>query len=188
MRIALILVGLGTLAMMELEVAPRTKKPGNEPLTQVTVGPAVSRDTLTAADRFEIVRPQQHEAPVQPISPAEPISPVEPMPPDRVATIAQEPSKTIEQRKTIEHRKTIEQRKRDAHAAVMLPRPRPIPRTSRPNTSRPTPIVEAKASPIPRTSKPNTSRSTPIVEAKACRPGTFDGLLKALNLSSGCET
>ena len=160
MRTALILVGLGTLAMMELEAAPRTKKPGNEPLAQVTVGPAVSRDTLTAADRFEIVRPQQHEAPVQPISPAEPISPVEPMPPDRVATIAQEPSKTIEQRKA------VEQRKRDAHAAVMLPRPRPIPRTSRPNTSRP----------------------TPIVEAKACRPGTFDGLLKALNLSSGCET
>ena len=182
MRTALILVGLGTLAMMELEAAPRTKKPGNEPLTQVTVGPAVSRDTLTAADRFEIVRPQQHEAPVQPISPAEPISPVEPMPPDRVATIAQEPSKTIEQRKA------VEQRKRDAHAAVMLPRPRPIPRTSRPNTSRSTPIVEAKASPIPRTSKPNTGRSTPIVEAKACRPGTFDGLLKALNLSSGCET
>ena len=194
MRTALILVGLGTLAMMELEASPRTKKPGPEPLAQTTVGPAVSRDTLTAADRFEIVH-VPHEATVQPISPVEPsheatvqpISPVAPMPPDRAVAIAQEPSKTIEQRKT------IERRKRDAHAAVMLPRPRPIPRTSKPDTSRSRPIVEAKASPIPRTSKPNTSRSKPIVEAKACRPGAFDGLLfdgllKALNLSSGCET
>jgi hypothetical protein len=188
MRPALILVGLGILAMMELEASPRTKKSGHEPLAQTTVGLAVSRDTLTAADRFEIVH-VPHEATVQPISPVEPsheatvqpISPVAPMPPDRAVAIAQEPSKTIEQRK------------RDAHAAVMLPRPRPIPRTSKPDTSRSRPIVEAKASPIPRTSKPDTSRSKPIVEAKACRPGTFDGLLfdgllKALNLSSGCET
>lgn len=156
MRTALILVGLGILAMMELEAAPRTTKPGNEPLAQTTVGLAVSRDTLTVADRFEIAS-VQHEAPAQPISP------VEPMLPDRAATIAQEPSKAIEQRKPS---KAIEQRKRDVHAAVMLPRPRPKPGIS----------------------KPNTSRSKPIVEAKACRLGAFDGLLKVLNLSSGCET
>lgn len=69
MRTALILVGLGTLAMMELEASPRAKKPGPEPLAQTTVGPAVSRDTLTAADRFEIVH-VPHEATVQPISPS----------------------------------------------------------------------------------------------------------------------
>jgi hypothetical protein len=152
MRTALILVGLGTLAVMELEAPPRTTKPVSEPLAQTTVGVAVSRDTLTAVDRLAIAH-VQHETPVQPISP------VEPPPPERTAFKAQEPTKTIEPRK------------RDASAgrsAVMLPRPRPKPR-----------IAKATA---------NTSRSKAIVETKACRPGAFDGLLKALNLSPGCET
>ena len=71
MRTALVLVGLGILAMMELEASPRTKKPGNQPLAPTTVGLAISRDTLTAADRFEIAH-VQHEATVQLISPVEP--------------------------------------------------------------------------------------------------------------------
>jgi hypothetical protein len=47
----------------------------------------------------------------------------------------------------------------------MLPRPRPIPRTSKPDTSRSRPIVEAKASPIPR-----TSNRIPVAPSQSSRP------------------
>jgi hypothetical protein len=46
MRAALILVGLSTLAIMELETAPRTTKAAGEPLAQsTTVGMSDFRGT-----------------------------------------------------------------------------------------------------------------------------------------------
>lgn len=65
MKAALILVGLGTLAVMELETSPRMTKPVNEPPVQAPVGLHASRDTLTTADRLEIPH-MQFEAPRQP--------------------------------------------------------------------------------------------------------------------------
>lgn len=72
MRAAL-LVGLGTLAVMELETTPRTTKPVNEPPAQATLELRASHDTLTAADRLEI--PHMVEAPPQPVSSSELMSP-----------------------------------------------------------------------------------------------------------------
>jgi len=152
MRAALLLVGLGTLVVMELETPPRTRKPVSEPPALTTVGLAVSRDTL-AADRFEIPHMQQ-QAPAQPMSSIEPAAP-----PAQAATAAQELAKPVEP---------------DPHgasagkAAVVLPKPRPRHMPSRATA--------------------NTGRSKPIVEVKSCRPGAFDGRLKALNLSTGCRT
>jgi hypothetical protein len=34
----------------------------------------------------------------------------------------------------------------------------------------------------------NANRSRATAEVKSCRPGAFDSLLKALNLSPGCES
>jgi hypothetical protein len=148
MRAALLLVGLGTLVVMELETPPRTRKPVSEPPALTTVGLAVSRDTLTAADRFEIPHMQQ-QAPAQPMSSIEPATP-----------LAQaEPAKPGEPNA---HGSTA------GKPAVMLPKPWPRHMPSRATAS--------------------TGRSKPMVEVKSCRPGAFDGLLKALNLSTGCQT
>src|SRR5260370_39973809 len=66
MRAALILVGLSTLAIMELETAPRTTKTAGEPLAQsTTVGMTDSRGTLTKTDRLQIPFPQ-YDALAQP--------------------------------------------------------------------------------------------------------------------------
>lgn len=151
MRVALILVGLGTLAVMELETPPRTTKPVNEPPAQVIVGLRASNDTLTTADRLEIPR-MQFEAPAQPVSSSEPMPPA-----DQTAIVVQEPWKIIEQ-----HKRSASGRQ----SAVMLARPRPRQRT-----------FKATA---------NANRPKPV--AKVCRSVAFDGLFKALNLSTGCQT
>jgi len=62
MKVALVLVGVGTLALMELETPPRTTKPMNEPPAQGPVGSRASHDTLTTLDRLEIPK-MQFEAP-----------------------------------------------------------------------------------------------------------------------------
>lgn len=53
-------------------------------------------------------------------------------------------------------------------------------------------VAVAKPKPRPQqTVSRNAARSDqprPTIEAKSCRPGVFDGLLKALSLASGCET
>jgi hypothetical protein len=149
MRAALILVGLGTLAVMELEASPRTAKPADAPVAPAPVGSSVSRDTLTTADRLEIFH-VQHDAPAQPTSSIEPTSP-----PDQAAIVAQEASKILDQGKPGATAKKF---------TVVLPKPRPR---------------QAAA-------KTTANRSRAI--AGSCRPGAFDGLLKVLNLSSGCET
>lgn len=100
----------------------------------------------------------QQAAPAQSISLIEPIAPPIASP-GQAAGTAQDPPKITEQRR------------RGAGAAklaVMLPRPRPKHRISR--------------------TVAGTDRPKAIVEVKSCRPGAFDGLLKALNLSRGCET
>ena len=153
MKAALILVGFGTLAMMELETSPRMTKPVNAPPVQATVGLRVSADTLTTADRLETPR-MQIEAPPRAVALSEP------MPrPDQKATAAQEPLKIIEP-----HQRTASEGK----FAVMLPRPRPAQGTSKA-------IANAK-------------RAKPVAEVKPCRPSVFDGLFKALNLSTGCKS
>ena len=105
MRAALILVSLGTLAAMELEAPPRTRKAVNEPLAQSTVGLSASRYTLTKADWLEIPY-VQYEAPAQRISSVERMPP-----PDPTAVIPQEVPKILDQ-----HRRGA--------VVVMLPKPR----------------------------------------------------------------
>ena len=153
MRVALILVGFGTLAVMELETPPRMAKPVNEPPVQATVGLRASHDTLTTADRLEPPR-MQFEAPRQPVSSGEPMPP-----PDQTATVAQEPLKIIEP-----HKRSASGGK----STVMLPRPRPGQGTSKASA--------------------NAKRVKPVAEVKPCQSGVFDGLFKALNLSTGCQT
>jgi hypothetical protein len=116
MRAALILVGLAALVVMELGTPPRKPKPVHEPLSQLTVGSSVSRDTLTPADRLEIHH-VRNEAPLRPISPIETSVPLV-----QAATTAQEPPKNIDQPK-----RSATARK----SAVLLPRPRPKQRISR---------------------------------------------------------
>ena len=106
MRAALILIGLGTLVVMELEAPPRTGKAVNEPLAQSTVGLSASRDTLSKADRLEIPY-VQYEAPAQQISSVEQMPP-----PDQKVIIPQEVPKIVDQ-----HRRGA--------VVVMLPKPRP---------------------------------------------------------------
>jgi hypothetical protein len=106
MRAALILVGLGTLVVLEREAPPRTRKAVNEPLRQSTVGLSASRDTLTKADRLAIPY-------VQNGAPAQRISSVERMPPpDPKAVIPQEVPKIVDQQ-------------RRGAVVVVLPGPRP---------------------------------------------------------------
>jgi hypothetical protein len=66
-----------------------------------------------------------------------------------------------------ERPKLIDQHRRGA-VAVMLPKPRPRHAASNKTA--------------------NTERPKLTTEVKSCRPNPFDRLLKALNLSPGCET
>ncbi|MGX0960352.1 type IV secretory pathway VirB10-like protein [Bradyrhizobium japonicum] len=168
MKAALILVGFSTLAVMELETAPRMTKPVNAPPVQATVGLRVSADTLTTADRLEIPH-MQFEAPPQPVSVSKP------MPPPQTAIVAQQPLKII-----APHQRTASGRK----FAVVLPRPRPGQGRSK-QTSKETSKETSK-----QTSKAivNAKRANPVAEVKPCRSGVFDGLFKVLNLSTGCQS
>jgi hypothetical protein len=127
----LILVGLGTLAVMELNTPPRKTKPVNEPPDQATAGLRASHDRLTAADRLEISH-MQFEAPLQPVSSSELMPPL-----DQTAIVAQEPSKIIEQYK---------RSARGGKSVVMLPRPRPKQQTSKATAkdNRAKPVAEVK--------------------------------------------
>ncbi|MGY3353513.1 hypothetical protein ACVWZK_000176 [Bradyrhizobium sp. GM0.4] len=128
MRVALFLVGLATLAVMELEAPPRMTEPVNEPPAEATVGLRPSQDTLTKVDRLEI---RQFKAPPQPLSSSEMMHP-----PDQTAIVAQEDSKIIEQ----------QERSATGKSAIMLPRPRPRHGTSEASAgaSRAQPVAEAR--------------------------------------------
>ena len=128
MRVALLLVGLGTLALMELEAPPRMTNPVNEPPAQATTGLRPSHDTLTKADRLEI---PPDDAPPQPLSSNELMHP-----PEGPVTVAQPPSKIIEQQNA----------NASGKSAIMLPRPRPRQGTSKASAgaSPAKPVAEAR--------------------------------------------
>lgn len=67
-----------------------------------------------------------------------------------------------------------------------------VARESNRHAASPKKVAVAKPKPRPQqTASRNAARSDqpkPTIEAKSCRPGVFDGLLKALSLASGCET
>jgi hypothetical protein len=158
MRAALILVGLGTLAVMEIQTPPRAPKSVETPLlAQATLRFIASSDTLTAADRDEIPHARQQPSARQIFSP-EPI-----VPPVQSAAVVPEPAPVVEQ---------PERAALVGKPAVVLPKPRP-------KQLRRHQIAKATA---------KTTRSKPTVETKSCQPGAFDGLFKALSLPLGCQT
>jgi hypothetical protein len=159
MRLGLIVVGLGTLTVMELGTPARTKKSAPDPFEQLTVDVSASRGTLKTADRLGIHH-LQHEAPGQPVSSAEPIAP-----PDVTAIIPKEDSITVGRGAN------------DKKDVVRKQKPKPK------YTGRNKPRHKHTNS----NSAPKTERSKVIVELKPCRPTAFDGLLQALNLSSRCQ-
>jgi hypothetical protein len=71
MRAALIVVGLGTLAVMELGTPSRTETSASDPFEQLTVDVSISHDTLEPADRLE-AHHFQHNASVPRIEPTPP--------------------------------------------------------------------------------------------------------------------
>lgn len=187
MRAVLILVGLGTLAVMESQTPPRVTKPVDARFVQTTLAFAASGDTLTAADRLELPHPQQQASAQQIFSPEPIVPPVQP------AVVATQESPTV-----------VEQPARvgaaEKPAAVALPKPRPKDLTR--NLAKDSPKDSSKdsskdlAKPLPKDPPKHhiareaakTTRSKPAVEAKSCQPGAFDGLFKALSLPLGCQT
>ena len=154
MRAALILVGLSTLAVMEFETPPRTTKPVSEaPVQAAAVSyDTLTTDTLTTADRLEV--PHMLGTPPQPISSGE-VAPST----DPISRAAQEPSKIVEQHK---------RRTREEKSAVVRPKARPEPGTSK---------AAAKL-----------DRAKPVAEVKPCPSDVLDGLFRALNLPARCQT
>jgi outer membrane biosynthesis protein TonB len=155
MRAALILVGLSTLAIMEIETPPRITKAASEPVAQSTaVGMSDSRGTLTKTDRLEIPF-LHHDALAQPSS-FEPIAQ-----PDMTPIIPQQVQKITSRHKPDANEKQV---------VVVKPKPRPKHQESK------------------KDAKTDRPKATAEIKIKSCRPNAFDGLLKALNLSPGCET
>jgi hypothetical protein len=162
MRAALILVGIGSLVAMELGTPPRLAKAVDQPLTQSTADGGDSRDTLAKADRLEIPYFQNE-------LPAQPMSFVERMPAaDSTPVISKEAGKILSGNRHDAKTKQV---------AFVTPKPRPK-------------IPDSKARPKTTDSKTVTSADRPKapMNVRPCRPNAFDSFLKALNLSSGCET
>jgi hypothetical protein len=162
MRAALILVGIGSLVAMEFGTPPRVANAVDQPLAPSTLGIGDAADPLAKADRLEIPY-FQNELPAQPNSFVERTPPAESRPviPKEVPRI-------------------VSGNRRDAKTEKVFfvhPKPRPKNPDSRPKPR----ITDSRT-------VANTSRSKPAVEVKPCRPNPFDSFLKALNLSSGCET
>ena len=95
-------------------------------------------------------------------APLQPISPAEPTPPAVTASVQEDSS-------------TAGLSANDEKDVVKTPKPRPKYTDSRPKHTNSNKI-------------PKTERSKAIVEIKQCRSNALDGLLKALNLSSRCQT
>jgi hypothetical protein len=182
MRAAFILVGLGTLAVMEMQTPPRVTKPVDARFVQTTLAFAASGDTLTAADRLELPHAQQQASTQQIFSPEPIVPPVQP-----VVVAAQEPQSVVEQPpRAIVAEKTV----------AVLPKPRPkdvakdLSKDLIKNLAKDSPMPVPKDLPKHHIAKEaaKTTRSKPAVEAKSCQPGAFDGLFKALSLPLGCQT
>lgn len=178
MRAALILVGLGTLAVMESQTPPRVTKPVDARFVQTTLAFAASGDTLTTADRLELPHPQQQASTQQIFSPEPIVPPVQPT----VAT-AQEPQSVVEQ-----PARAVAAEK----PAVVLPKARPRDLAKDLTKDLTKNLAKDSPKPPPRhqiaKEAAKTTRSKPVVEAKSCQPGAFDGLFKALSLPLGCQT
>ena len=160
MRVGLIVVGLSTLTIMEWGTRSSTKTNVPDPLDQLTINVSGSPDTLDTADRIETHR-LQHKAPLQTISPVE----APPQPPAVTASVQEDSS-------------TAGLSANDRKDVVKTPKPRP--KYTEPNKPGP---KRTNSNTVPK-----TERSKAIVEVKQCRPNALDGLLKALNLSSRCQT
>lgn len=161
MRMGLIVVGLGTLAVMELGTPSRTKTSAPDPFEQIAVDlSSVSRDTLQKVDRLE-THYLQNKLPVQPISSVVPALP----PPEVKAIISEQGSGAVG-------------RSTDKREVVRKPKPKP--KHTTPDKPQPK-VTNANRAPKPE-------RSKAIVEVKPCRPNAFDSLLQAFNLSSRCQS
>jgi hypothetical protein len=178
MRAALILIGLGTLAVMESQTPPRVTKPVDARLVQTTLAFAAPGDTLTTADRLELPHAQQQASAQRIFSPEPIVPPVQP-----TVTAAQEPPTVLEQPARVVAEKP---------AAVVLPKPRPkdLTRNVAKDLPRDLPKELPKDLPKHRITKDaaKTTRSKPVVETKSCEPGAFDSLFKALSLPLACQT
>jgi hypothetical protein len=182
MRAALILVGLGALAVMEIQSPPRTTKPVDARFVQTTLAFAASGDTLTAADRLELPHTQQRASAQQIFSPEPIVPPVQP-----TVAVAQEPQTVVEQ-----PARAVPAEK----PAVVVPKPRPkdfaknLAKNLAKNQAKDLTKHLPKDLPKHRIAREaaKTTRSKPTVEAKSCQPGAFDGLFKALSLPLGCQT
>lgn len=153
MRAVLIVVGLGTLVIMELGTPPRSAANVHTQLTPSLIGISARSDTLMQGDRAQLPD-ALFEAPAKPVVPVASASAPE-APPARVqrAAVVREPNRHIASPKKV---------------AVAKAKPRPQQTASR-NAAR-------------------SDQPKPTIEVRSCRPGVFDGLLKALSLASGCET
>ena len=160
LRAILVVAGVGTLVAIELATPPRTANAVNEPVVaQPASGVRDPPDTLTKVDRLAISYFQNELSTQQ-------MSFVERMPPaNATPIIPKEAPKLVNGSR---HNAKIKKL-----AAVHLkPKPdsKPRPKTTDSKTAT------------------NTDRSKAFLDAMSCRPNAFDGLLKALNLSSGCQT
>jgi hypothetical protein len=161
MRIGLIVVGLGTLTIMELGTPSRTKTSAPDRFEQLTFDVGVRSDTLGKADRLETYH-LQHEGAAQPTSPVE-LTP----PPDVTAVIIPKEDTSAVGRGTKDKKDVVR-------------RPKPKPKHTAPSKPRP---KLASSNKIPK-----TERSKAVVELKPCRTNAFDDLLQVLNLASRCQT
>jgi hypothetical protein len=160
MRIGLIVVGLGTLTIMELGTPSRTKTSSLDRFDQLTLDVTVRSDTLGKADRLE-THHVQHEARVQPTSSVEPTPP-----PDVTAIIPEQDASAVGRGR------------KDKKDVVRKLKPKP--KYTTPNKPQPKLTNSNKT--------PKTERPKAVVEIKPCRPNAFDGLLQALSLPSRCLT
>jgi hypothetical protein len=129
---------------------------------QTTVGKTDSQDTLTKADKLEIayVRDAVAAGPAPPVMKTPDETPAQPAGPTATAKIVSRAWHDPNARKS----------------AAAFPRRRI--KDQEPKTSKQE----------PKTSK-NVDRAKPTVDLRACRrPEGFAGLLRALNLSPGCDT
>lgn len=132
MRVALILVGVGVLALMEIGTPPRAPKHADGSPAQPTLTFVGSGDTLMAADRLEIPHTQQASA--QQIFSAEPMAPPVQSPvavAPKSPVVAEAPARAAPVTKP----------------AVVLPKPRPRQVASKTTAkpAHPKPIIEAKS-------------------------------------------
>jgi hypothetical protein len=167
------LVGVGTMAAMEVGTPPRGAMRASEPPALSTVGVGTSHDTLTKADRLEVTY-IRNDVPIQPVLPAQLIAPAESIP------ARPEPAM-----------KAIGRHSHDPIArklAAALPRPRPknvIKKDTKDITKNT--IKSATNSTANGTKRAaNSDRAKLVLEP--CHPNALGSFLKVLNLSSGCQT